>query len=342
MANASIIGCGRMGTLHAEILLNKGFLIASLFDKNLSAISNLKEKLKIKPAKGFSDEEIFFNFLEKNPTDIVVLATTTIGRAKIIIKLLKIGIPFILSEKPICSSISEIESILSNLKSSKSKLAINHQMRYLPQYKRVKELIAEDRFGGLLSMHVIGGNFGLAMNGSHYVEAFRYLTDSFSNSVKADLETESEYSPRGNIFKESSGFVNIRSNKNQLMTINCSNKNFYGMHVTYVCKFGLINVDELSGKLNASYRKKEFRDLPSYRYGMPADFIEETIRSLELYDSTSLLLDDLLNSKNYPDIFAAINTVKTIIACYQSSRNEGLSVSIEKLDEFEDEIFKWA
>ena len=342
MVKAALIGCGRMGAVHAEILIRDGFLLNALFDTNIKSISSIKDKLKIYEAKGFNDEKLFFNFLEENKIELVVIASTTIGRAKLIIKLLNIGIPYIFSEKPICSSIFEIENILSSLKISNSNLAINHQMRYLPQYQRVKELANEDRFGGLNSMHVVGGNFGLAMNGSHYVEAFRYMTDSYSKSVKAELETENEYSPRGDIFKEASGFAKIKTDDNHFMTINCSNKNHYGRLVTYICKYGILNVDELSGNLYGAYRKKEFRNLPSYKYGVPADIIRENIDSVETVRSTSMLLKDLLNGGDYPTASQAINAIKTIIACYYSSRKNGSQIELNELDKNNQEIFKWA
>ena len=49
---------------------------------------------------------------------------------------------------------------------------INHQMRYLPQYQIPKKLVNSESCNGLKSMHISAGNFGLAMNGTHYLEAF--------------------------------------------------------------------------------------------------------------------------------------------------------------------------
>jgi predicted dehydrogenase len=342
MFQATLVGCGRIGELHAKILQKKGIKITSIFDINKEKLIEFKLKLNSNSIETFTDKNSFFSYLKLNKPNLAIVSTTTLGRALIIEEFLKIEIPYILSEKPLCSSMREINEISTIQKKSKSKLAINHQMRYLPQYQRIKELSNDIKFGGLISMHVNGGNFGLAMNGSHYVEAFRYLTNSPSKNVKADLESENEFNPRGNHFKEASGFVKITSINNQLMTINCSNRNHYGMHVSYICKYGIINVDELSGRLWGSFRKEEFRDLPSYRYGMPADFIEEKISSLELEESTLKLLEDLLLDKNYPNIDDGINTVKTIIGCYKSSRLNGSIFELKDLNPFDEEIFKWA
>ena len=163
-----------------------------------------------------------------------------------------------------------------------------------------------------------------------------------SKSVRAELETENEYSPRGEIFKEASGTANIKSENNKLMTINCSNKNHYGRTVTYVCKYGIINVDELSGNLYATHRKEEFRKLPSYKYGLPAETIRENIDAVETTNSTSLLLNDLLKGGDYPTANQAINAIKTIVACYHSSRKNGSEVKLKDLDKKNQEIFKWA
>ena len=70
--------------------------------------------------------------------------------------------------------------------------------------------------------------------------------------------------------------------------------------------------------------------------------INESIPSLELEKSTSLLLKDLIMGKNYPSINEAINSVKTIIACYYSSRENGISINLKNLNKNHNEIFKWA
>lgn len=66
-----------------------------------------------------------------------------------------------------------------------AKLAVNHQMRFMEQYTNIKGLIDAAEFGGLRSMVVTAGNFGLAMNGSHYFEAFRYLTGESIAQISA-------------------------------------------------------------------------------------------------------------------------------------------------------------
>ena len=55
-------------------------------------------------------------------------------------------------------------------------LAVNHQMRFMEQYLTPKAIIEGDAFGGLTSVTVVGGNFGLSMNALHYFEMFRFMT----------------------------------------------------------------------------------------------------------------------------------------------------------------------
>ena len=51
------------------------------------------------------------------------------------------------------------------------RLAVNHQMRFMDQYRIILDALKSGRYGELCSMTVVGGCFG-GHNGSHYIEAF--------------------------------------------------------------------------------------------------------------------------------------------------------------------------
>ena len=76
------------------------------------------------------------------------------------------------------TSVADCDLMIAACEQSGSKLAINHQMRFMAQYTVVRDELAAGRFGPLASMTVTAGCFGLAMNGSHYCEAFSWLTGS--------------------------------------------------------------------------------------------------------------------------------------------------------------------
>ena len=57
------------------------------------------------------------------------------------------------------------------------KLAISHPMRFMEQYTEPKRLAQSEMLGGLCSISVLAGNLGLAMNGTPFIEMFRFMTD---------------------------------------------------------------------------------------------------------------------------------------------------------------------
>ena len=101
--------------------------------------------------------------------------------------------------------IDEFKKMINACNVSNSLLAINHQMRFIEQYQIIKELSSSEEFGGLKSVNVSASNFGLAMNGSHYFEIFRYLTGYKNKEVSFSNDEENVRNPRGNEFRDNSG-----------------------------------------------------------------------------------------------------------------------------------------
>ena len=75
-------------------------------------------------------------------------------------------------------------------------------MRFMAQYTVVRDELATGKFGPLASMTVTAGCFGLAMNGSHYCEAFAWLTGSpIVNGDRVVLRERLQQSSRAAVFR---------------------------------------------------------------------------------------------------------------------------------------------
>ena len=116
----------------------------------------------------------------------------------------------------------------------------------------------EDRaFGGFSSATVIAGNFGMAMNGSHYFEMFRYMTDEMpakwqrgSRPICAE--------PRGDAVRGSRRRGARHHGAGPPILYGCSARSrATGMHVTYAGPHGRLDVDELAGRARFAVRKTE-------------------------------------------------------------------------------------
>ena len=191
-------------------------------------------------------------------------------------------------------------------------------------------------------MHVTAGNFGLAMNGTHYIEAFRFITDEEPIEVSAWFDNTFLSNPRGENFKDVSGSIRVLTRSGKRLYIDASADQGHGVQVTYMSRNGRITIDELKGSMSTVVRESEHQDAPTSRYGMPANYQQEQIKAIELVDSTKEVLDALLKSQNYPTLDNAAIAVKALVAAYQSHRMGGKTIKLKDISDHDSEVFAWA
>jgi predicted dehydrogenase len=126
--------------------------------------------------------------------DAVVIATPPYLHHQMVIAALEAG-KHILCEKPMARSLAEARDMVNLAQSARVAAMVNHQMRYLPIRRRVKELIQEGYigepqsvsvnvyrstladpnerpFGWLMEADKAGGMLGAS--GSHYIDSLRW------------------------------------------------------------------------------------------------------------------------------------------------------------------------
>jgi predicted dehydrogenase len=115
----------------------------------------------------------------------------------------------------------------------------------------------------------------------------------------------------------------------------------HGLQVTYAGRNGMIGINELTGDMVTSVRESQFRDLPTTRYGMPADNTRETITPAEVIDSTARVLNALIKDENRVTAEQGMMAVKVLVAAYASAENGSIPVRLDgELDR--GRIFPWA
>src|SRR6202011_1760635 len=137
--------------------------------------------------------------------------------------------------------------------------AINHQMRFMEQYTRSKAIVHSEAFGRLGSVTVVAGNFGLAMNGIHYFEMFRFITDEPTIAVSARFSSETVPNPRGPQFVDRAGTIRLETPSGARFYMDASADQGHGMQVVYAGRHGRLTVDELAGHATLVARRPEHR-----------------------------------------------------------------------------------
>jgi len=334
-----IIGSGRMGRRHIQVVHDLRLNLVGICDLNPEALSLATEENNIEPELHFTDVR---HLLRQTEPECVIIATTAPTHCEYTCLAAEAGAKYVLCEKPMAVSLVECDKMLEVCTRNGTELAVNHQMRFMEQYTEPKRIIESVAFGGLCSITVVGGNFGMAMNGTHYFEMFRYMTDEALVEVTAWFSPGKVPNPRGPQFEDRAGAVRLTSSSGKRYYMEISADQGHGVNVIYAGPYGQLVVDELAGNVKLITRDKEYRNLPSSRYGMPA--MEKTfkIEPADVIGPSRAVLNALLNKTNFPTGEDGRLAVSVLVGAYVSDENGHRPVRIDQELLPRERVFPWA
>ena len=274
--------------------------------------------------------------------DLVIVATTADSHRVLVEQAAASGARAILCEKPMATSVADCDAMIAACERSGSRLAINHQMRFMDQYTIVRDELAGGRFGALASMTVVAGSFGLAMNGSHYCEAFAWLTGSPIVNASAWFTGAPMNNPRGPQFFDQAGEVRFSSASGQRLVLNAGADQGHGMTVMYAAQYGHLFVDELEAVCIATARKPEHLAQPPTRYGMPWDRWERRFPQADNVGPTQAVMRALLAGDDVPSGLSGRQTVAALAAAWRSAEHGHTPVAVTDLGADATRRFPWA
>lgn len=352
-----VIGAGRMGLRHVEVVRSLGPTIglelvglADMNPQSLAAAAEAAGDQRVDPSLHFTDAEAM---LKATAPQCVIIATTAPGHAPLTCLAAEHGATHILCEKPIATSLADADRMIAACRKHGAKLAINHQMRFMEQYTLPRQIAQSEALGGLASVNVVAGNFGMAMNGTHYIEMFRYMTQPPKGGedaaplphapthAQAWFSDETVPNPRGPQFEDRAGCIRLTNANGQRFYMDVSSDHGHGMHVTYAGPRGRITIDELTGHMTVVTRKPEHREAPTTRYGMPWDEATQQITPADAVAPTRAVLESLLRGEDYPTGEQARDAVAALVAGYVSNETGHAEVAIDDALPA-DRVFPWA
>lgn len=336
---ACIIGMGRMGRRHIKILRYLGLDLVGVFDIKKESIDLAIVEENVPYNNIFNSAE---EMLKKTKPDLAIVATTAPSHCYYTKMIANEKVPYILCEKPMATSLEECDEMINICKKNNCKLGINHQMMFMEQYTKVKELINEDNFGFLSSINISAGNFGFAMNGTHYFEMFRYLTDEEPYEVTAWFSNEIVPNPRGVEFEDNGGQIMVKTKSGKRLYMDIGTDQGHWIIVVYAGRNGLIVADGLNGKLFYYCRKKEYKELPTTRYAMPSEFKTIEVKPADIIEPTANLLKAMFENKTYTTGEKGKLAISVLVAAYKSNENGNLCVRIKDLGDYYVKNFPWA
>ena len=337
---AVLVGAGRMGQAHGQALAAMGVPLVAVCDRRPEARESTGISLGIPAERRFADADSLYRQVER--PDLVVVATTADSHCAQVERAAAAGARAILCEKPLATSVADCDTMIARCRDSGSLLAVNHQMRFMDQYLAVKAVLESGALGRLASMTAIGGCYGLAMNGSHYVEALMVLTGSTPASASAWFSGDPVPNPRGPQFFDQAGEMRIVTADGRRLNLVIGADQGHGMTVTYAGAYGHIFVDELAGEMIVTERLAEHRGQPATRYGMPSQRRCLQFPVADNVGPTRAVLEALRAEAGYPDGETGRTVVATLAACWASAGSDGRAIDLATLGDNRALRFPWA
>jgi predicted dehydrogenase len=324
----AILGVGRMGRRHAQVVRKLDLTLAGVYDVNTESLKLAQEELGLTSDRLFADLDALY---DKARPECLIIATTADSHCQLTCVAAERGVKHILVEKPMAVSLDECDRMVEVCKRFGTYLAVNHQMRFMEQYVEPKRLFDSPAYGGLGSMSVIAGNCGFAMNGSHYFEAFRFITGEYPVEASAWFSSGTVANPRGPQFEDRAGSIRATTASGKRLHMEIGSDQGHGARVVYAGRFGMVTVNEVTGEIQTSVREDQYRELPTTRYAMPATDGTRMIKAAEVIDTSAAVLSALLKGENSVTGEDGRRVVELLAAAYQSAERGGAPVRLDAI-----------
>ncbi|MBI4423394.1 MAG: Gfo/Idh/MocA family oxidoreductase [Elusimicrobia bacterium] len=323
---AAVFGAGRMGRRHMQVVRDLGLQLAAVADPREESLAEAAKEHSLGPGALFRDAK---SLLAALAPDVAIVAATAPAHAELTRLAAAAGARYVLCEKPMASSLAQCREMIETCERRGTRLAVNHQMRVMDQYVQIKRITEAPDFGGWRSITVVGGNFGAAMNGTHYFELFRWLSGEAPTEVSAWFAGGPVASPRGPEFHDRAGSIRVTSASGRRLYLEIGEDQGHGVRATYAGRFGIAVSDELLGTIHVSTRREADRGLPSTRYGLPS--LDRVVLAApnDAVLPTRKVLEALLAGGDYPTGAEGRLALATLAAAYVSSESGGRPVAVD-------------
>lgn len=337
--DVAVIGTGRMGRRHIQVVKELGLTLVGICDSNPEALTLATKEQGVSAEIHFADPR---RMLSESHPKCVIIATTAPTHCAYTCLAAEAGARYILCEKPMGLSLAECDCMIETCRARGASLAINHQMRFMQQYTEPKRIVQSEAFGGLSSVTVVAGNSGMAMNGTHYFEMFRYVIDEAPLEVTAWFSSGKVLNPRGPQFDDRAGAVRLTSASGKRFYMEIGADQGHGMKVIYSGLYGQLVVDQLAGTMYLAVREEQYRNLPTTRYAMPWVESVHKIEPADTVGPSQAVLDALLHDKNPPTGEDGRLAVAVLVAAYVSDENGHIPVRLDDANLPRERAFPWA
>ena len=300
-----------MGVRHIKALTSSCIDVIAIADCERCALDRASSD-----APGAAAYTDWAELLERHQPDLVTVATTSPAHESVVVAAADAGVPSVLCEKPIATSLRAARAMAAACSRNGTRLVVNHPRRMLPAYLAIREALAADRFGDLRFMRVTCGAAGLANVGSHAFDLMRWFLGA-PRTVIGRLEAETPPNPRGPAFCDPGGHGTFWFADERRATFDFSNDFSTSLVAEFGCRYGSITVDERNAVVRATARGDEGRAQPLHLYQTPMAPVELAFGPpIDIVQLTAAMIDNALSAVpaacNAADGIAALEMVAAV------------------------------
>lgn len=178
MYKVALIGAGQLGSRHLQSLGKIGVPVSlQVVDPRASSLDLARERLaQVGENPNVRETRFLTSIAELAPElDFCVIATSADVRLEALRSLLALSrVRYLLLEKVLFQSLAQLAEAKRLIEKSGVRAWVNCPRRLYPFYRLLKEQLA----GVPLHYRVIGGGWGLACNGIHFIDHLAWLAEA--------------------------------------------------------------------------------------------------------------------------------------------------------------------
>jgi predicted dehydrogenase len=144
--------------------------------------------------------------LDRERLEIVSVATYAPVHAEMTLGCVERGVRAVYCEKPMATRLADAERMAGACEKAGALLVINHNRRFNPNYRRLRDAVADGVLGDLTSASLRWGNGRLGNTGTHLIDAVCMVTGRNVRAVSATLDPSNKPDCRGALFHDPGGF----------------------------------------------------------------------------------------------------------------------------------------
>jgi len=162
--------------------------------------------------------------IAREKLDLVSVATYAPQHAEMTVACAGAGIRAIYCEKPIATRLADAERMAAACAAADTLLVINHNRRFNPNYRRLRDLVAAGDLGTLTSVSLQWGTGRLGNVGTHLIDAALLLTGRKVEAVSGTLDLTGRPDCRGPAFRDPGGWGLLRLEGGLMVTVDAADE----------------------------------------------------------------------------------------------------------------------